>query len=507
MTVTMKKSIIASASVIILSLLAGCEKSGFNAASNQAIGVKVSVQDEPQTKGKAIITDNFASEYGGFTLDCWVDSDYNVYSGPTGTTSTTITERHYINKINAEYNTTTSEWSLATSQLWLNRVNMRFWCWAPTTANATGLVINPDNDSMSGQDQIEFEYTSPAAIKDQKDILFSYLYSAADQHSENGSNNTLDLKFYHALAQIRFAVSPDDGTFKIGSTDGYEIVSIALSGVPSHGKCTFDGGDANASTATVPYGFTWSSLSTPTSFTSSCGNYTTTAEWNEGSYTKDSNTYKLYTTKEVFFVIPNSAAGKTADITFKRKADGTFITKQVDLKDGANPQEWKAGMYYTYKIKATDIQSDLTLTLSTDPWDSVEEDVRYHTIVAKSGGQLTFEDGKYIPAADPTTREVTIKNGQPVPASFTLESPIDGEIIITLSGYIGAFEVRNIVNDTIESPAKTTTFEIAPLISDPKMDYKVQVHVYVKFKDGKVVNADDVVQEGGIPHTVILPAI
>lgn len=499
----MKKNIIVFAPVIILALLTGCEKVSFQAASGKKIGVNVSIKDNPQTKGKEIISDNLGSEYGAFVMDCWVDEDYIIYSGTYGTEANTITERHYFDEVDVTYDSSTG-WSLDTDQYWLNRVDMTFWSWAPK--GAASLVVN--NDSLSGEDEISFTYTSPATVKSQKDVLFAYSFSPGSQHSDGGSNNSLDITFHHALAQIRFSVSPDDGTFKIGSTDGYEIVSIALSGVPSYGECTFDGPEANGATS-APCGFTWSDQANPASFTSSCGNYTTTAEWNKDSYTSGSDTYDLYTTKEVFFVIPNSAAGKTADITFKRKSDGTFITKQVALKDKVteDPDEWKAGYYYNYKIKATDINSDLSLDLTVSPWDVVDEDVRYHTIVAKSGAQLTFEDGKYIPAADPTTREVTIKNGQPVPASFELEAPIGGEIIITLSGYIGAFKVDNIVNDTIESPSKTTTFKIVPLISDPKMDYKVQVHVYVKFKDGKVVNADDVIQAGGVPHTVILPAI
>lgn len=485
--------------------LSGCTKvadSADGTGTTGLISMRVTTAD---TRGTVVTTDNIKTltGYGKFTTNCWVDAD-EYYKYNSDGTKTTYTASHYITDATVTY--TSDDWAFDEDQHWINKVNMRFWSYAPYNATSNGLTI--PSTSLKAKDEIAFSYSSLLNSSDQKDLLFAYTASGERDHSTegtHGTNDQIDVKFFHALAQVNFAISPvaaDGGDDSFDNTK-YKILSISVTNSPSQGSCVFDGADANAATA-APFGFTWSSQSVPASFVNDCDDdYTNTSgKWTTTTY-GTSPSYTLYTTNDVFFLIPNNASGRSIDVTFQRMSDNAILTKQFAISD-----EWKAGEYYTYKIKATEVEGDVAFSLSLVDWAYAEEDVKYHIVMAKEpGGQMDCDETTCI--LNETDHEVTVKDGGDISCQFALDAPIGGKIHISLSGYIGAFEIIDISNDVIDG-VNPTTFKISPLISDPKIDYTAQIHIYVEFSDGKVINADDVVQRttsGYKPYTIILPAI
>jgi len=196
----------------------------------------------------------------------------------------------------------------------------------------------------------------------QDDILLAY---AKQNYSEALGNDEVDLVFYHPLSQIRFAVSPDDGSFD----SSLKIVQVAIKNIRQGGQCVFHGAESNKAQK-----FIWDLSASP--LTSYCQNFnagfkTAPENWTNEKYTKDGNTYKLYTTENVFFVTPQNlgtdATSASLDILFEDR--GTYIEVEKPLPADV----WKPGFYYTYKIGATVLGRTIKVNVSLLDWQNYDD--------------------------------------------------------------------------------------------------------------------------------------
>ena len=246
--------------------------------------IKVIVGTEA-TRSLATTTSSLQSD-GAFVMNAYVGD----YVQGEEDARTTVDAGIYINSNNAGNVTYSSSngWSIAGDPTWVEGTPTRFWCWHPVTA--TGRVIT---EPAWNDDELAFKYQIPAPngttdATDAKDLIFAHV-----NQKFTGDNDMIDIKFHHALSEVRFAVSTDDGTFD----SKLEIKNIAITGIKTSGEATFDGDCANH-TETA---YVWSNQGNAISGSTLIGqDYNATFEtlpvegWTPGSYAKEGNSYNIY---------------------------------------------------------------------------------------------------------------------------------------------------------------------------------------------------------------------
>lgn len=368
----MKSCYLKISSLLVLAFcLSSCAKiEEFKRTSMTRIRVKAMTNP---SKGTVIRTADLQNQ-GRFAMDAYVDKDYADY---TVEPIQQYRAGSYISS-GGEANVffENSTWNLKPETPWVSDVDTRFWCYAPVTLKAGSSRAVSSNSSNPGLETLGFNYNRPGSItKDatmlnagalanetaddatkMDDIIFAF---AKHNYNERVSD-AISIVFYHALSQVRFAVSPDDGTFD----RTLQISQIALKNIPTGGECTFIG------TADDPKDkFVW----TPGANAGYCQTFNTSfdtkpADWTRTYYTDEHDeTHTLYTTENVFFTTPHTLNSAVLDIVFK---DGeNYIEVPVTLPNDT----WYPGKYYTYKITAREIGRTIRVTVTLIDWNNIED--------------------------------------------------------------------------------------------------------------------------------------
>lgn len=376
----------------------------FQACSKDArisVGRSISVRVDTESTRSAVITTKTLEEAGEFVMDAWLDADY--YTDSNDPSGTTVDIPHHVNSGGtANVNYISDEWQLKNGECWVADLNTRFWCHAPASVNGTLSIDDPYNPHRTGEAKTvdhgadddaettvgkivkqDFSYTMPAGgqtdgsgnhidADNSDDIIFAYA-----RQRYNGTNDYVNLHFYHAMSEIIFCVSTDDGTFD----KTLELTSIKLENIYTKGNCSFNGPETHVSGTDPEDYFTWTGISTPGVYTQTynASFYPDVPEeedgWVEGKYNKGTagspDWKKLYSTTNNFFFIPqdNRATGKGAVVmTATFNDNGTSVQRTVTLTD-----LWKPGYYYKYKIKATTIGRYITLSVSLVEWKNFDD--------------------------------------------------------------------------------------------------------------------------------------
>ena len=160
---------------------------------------------------------------------------------------------------------------------------------------------------------------------------------------------------------------------------------------------------------------------------------------------------------------------------------------------------WEAGQKYHLTIVFADKMVELKTEVK--PWEYEEQTIDYTNegVSMSSGGALTWD--RTVSSVDDAAKMVSIVNAQPAKAMFTIQTPVGGSWIVSLTGDVNAFEVSP-ATGIIDS--QTATIHVRPLVSSPTRDYKVQLKFTVRRSDGRMIAADNMIQGGGI-YTVVLP--
>ena len=146
------------------------------------------------------------------------------------------------------------------------------------------------------------------------------------------------------------------------------------------------------------------------------------------------------------------------------------------------------------------------LIASVVPWEQETQtiDFKDSSVGIKNNHYLDWDET----TADvhTSTKQIFIKEGQPVKGSFTLDTPKGGTWLVSLEGDVEAFSISP---DNGEIDGNTATIIVKPLIAEPKRDYKVTLKFVVRKSDGRIIAADEVIQrEGGVltKYAIILPS-
>lgn len=355
-----------SLSILALLMVLSCNKE--ERIKTPGIGVRVQSADMT-TRSSALRTHGLEVQ-GRFVMTAVLSDEYYDYTanppqklGDAGT---------YFGNKDVEYHN--GSWSINDEPVWVANIATRFWSHAPKTIEGTRSITTPGATS----DDESFTYSFPAngqtnpitgdAIDADKmdDIIFAY-----NQRTYHGpADQTIDITFYHALSQVCFAVSPNDGTFDTT----LKIKKIALVGVPSSGSCVFHGTEDE-----VGDKFTWSSLGTTKTYTQSYNAAFSSrpSGWTEGTFEKDSETYKIWTADNSFFCIPHTIStngtlnGVQMQITFDDTGDEIVRTVYLDAQDEATT--WLPGYYYKYKIKAGVLGRKIEVEVELDEWNNYDD--------------------------------------------------------------------------------------------------------------------------------------
>lgn len=442
-----------------------------------------------ETKSTITHTSELNEDGGTFYMYAYADGDYQ--DNDDRTSPNHEAGLYFDTQVNCDG----SEWTIVGNYEWINDVDMSFWSYSPASTSGT-LGITPPGANASTMD---FTFRVSSNVKNQDDLLFAHniekrvfekdgTYDSSSCEG-TGDDDYMDIMFHHALSCIRFAVSPDDGTFDTS----LGIRKITLRHILGYGTCTYTP-PVSHSFDSEPT-FDWSPSINPSdlvnyelSLEPTPGNaiYFTSCPsgWTSGTYGSPSKT--LYTMDDCFFMIPQSFSSLDyIDILLDNG-----ITVSAPLQDTTDPYEWEADHYYTYKIK---IQGGvLSLSLTVSPWDDDSAPVHICDYNVSSG--FSWTSG----IIDTDAKRVVVENGLPITGTFTLSEPIGGELLISLDGNVDAFKV------TPSSPiidGSPITVTVTPQIADPQKVYETSLHIYLIKPDGTAEQLDDAIFGTGASST------
>ena len=360
----MRKVFLLTGLMITTMLAASCDKFDMFNKGHRHISCTVDVSG---TKSVPITTSSIQGF--GFVMEAYADEAYH-----DNETNEDFSAGKYFTET-VTYSSSDG-WTISNDPVWLNGVNLRFFCWSPLDSGLKGSRSISTADVKS--DVLNFSYTANSGYTSAttEDLIFSYNAQTVeydDKGEKTSGDEEISIKFYHALSQIRFCLSTDDATYD----KSLKLVSVKFKSEPVGGTCAFKGtGTVDANTM-----FTWTPSSTPAAFTQtfnsefgkldSSSNEIVPTNWVKGSYSKNSTTYNLYTcTGDVIFLVPQkNFTNKKIEVTFQKGSADPY-TMTATLPDGT----WVAGKYYTYKIKAL---KTLSLTLLSSDWIDGSEDLEF----------------------------------------------------------------------------------------------------------------------------------
>ncbi len=372
-----------------------------------------------ETRGTTISTDGSVShstttgsiKTGGFVLNAYAEGEYYFNEYPAeqqGSSAKPHSAGLYFTK--SVTHSTDHGWTITDEPRWIDNLPITFWSWNTAAAGVIGtpVCIYGENGTLT------FSYSLPASTAstepaasqvdatNQQDIVFAYnrekrafnddgsFYASGCEGT--GTDEKMDIHFYHALSEVLFAVSPDDGTFD----RNIEIKSICIKNVYSKGSCTIIGSKLPYESPTDPSeGFAWSygedtqthnyaqdynadfsafNSDSPQDFLPERADATEGQDsWHHGTYsdasTSPATTRSIYSSNNKFFMIPQTLPS-TAVLSVTFDNGGTVTTQDAPIYDSANTgaNVWKAGYYYKYKICYHDSGAGLRFSVQLVDW-------------------------------------------------------------------------------------------------------------------------------------------
>ena len=340
---------------ILAILLQGCDRIG------QSDGRRVRVNLAAVETRTLVTTTATLEASGRFVMNAFLEDPSKDF---TKDPAENVDQSYIISDGGANVIMDAGEWRISDDPTWVAGTNTHFWCWHPVAVSGSRNISTLTKDSR----ELKFTYTMPVGDgthTTDADVTDDLIFAYSKKNYKDGDDEYISIRFHHALSQIRFCVSIDDGTFDRNLT----IKNITLSGLKNYGSAVFtDTGAAGEGTGTFVWSDQTGNATYGQDYNASFGT-SSVAGWNKSTYTKDSHTYTLYTCTDVFFLVPQTLTSKAkAKIVFN---DGLSDLDPVTVDLGTD--EWQADKYYTYKIKATTLGRDILLSLSLEDWSDRDE--------------------------------------------------------------------------------------------------------------------------------------
>lgn len=315
----------------ILLALAGCKDEDLidrNTSSEKNIRFELTTvsfntrSGSATRRGGAVRLDNGEST---LYLNPTVTPGIGISDGRDGATRSTTVNNSTINDFGVFANTAdgglymdnvevtrANGWAPEREYLWPGKEVLTFTAYSPY-----GIVSN------DGDGNRVIDYTTPADVKDQEDILWA---------SADASESPCNLSFNHALSAIRFVTGSEMAPCK--------VLSIEISGIPSKGILNIKDGR-------------WSEVSTPASFSVVPANSLLIAA-EGGKYVAPET--PITADNEMFLLIPGTMP-EDAMVKLTIDIDGKESTFSASIA----AQEWPQGSTVTYHLSAKPETNKLVL--------------------------------------------------------------------------------------------------------------------------------------------------
>ena len=350
--------------------------------------------------------------------------------------------------------------------------------------------------------------TIPATTIDHNSPQFDFMYS--DINVTEPTNDAVAMEFYHLFTAVSIGVE--------NSTSSYiKIYEFKIEGIPSTRGASIS---FNGTEPIVVY-TGWTEKATFTR-----GLDANKAGYEVSPHNLRSNIFNGSTTQEFMMLWPVDAAEL-------HSTEKTTTTEEGVVQ---YPSDWKMYIKYTIRDNLTSEESepyekrinfpaglsweagkknhmsivfaDKMVELKTEvkPWEYEEQNIDYTNegVTVNDAGKLVWDHT--VSSVDDAAKMVSIVNAQAAKAMFTIQTPIGGSWIVSLVGDVNAFEVSP-ATGIIDS--QTATIYVKPLVSSPTRDYKVQLKFTVRRSDGRMIDANTMIQcvndNREDIYTVVLP--
>ena len=348
--------------------------------------------------------------------------------------------------------------------------------------------------SVAAFDEKSRTLTIPEITMDQNSPQFDFMYS--DIVSTDPKNDPVNLQFQHLFTAVSIGVENSTSSF-------VKIEDFRIEGIPTKRGATID----FSGTETIVSYSAWTNGTTLTR-----GLDAGKAGYEVSPKNLRSNIFDGSTTQQFMMLWPVEAqylhsTDKTETtegmVTYpptwkmyiKYTADGKTYEKRINFPN----TDLEAGKKYHLTIVFADKMVELKTEVK--PWEYEEQDIDYTNegVSMSEGSALAWD--KTVSSVDDANKMVSIVNAQAAKAMFTIQTPLGGSWIVSLTGDVNAFEVSpptGIIDN------QTATIYVKPLVASPTRDYKVQLKFSVRRSDGRMIAADNIIQANGI-YTIVLP--
>ena len=381
----------------------------------------------------------------------------------------------------------------------------KFFGWLAKDANFEG-GLTPESFFGKGFnfDEDTKVLTIPETVMNESTTQFDFLYSnIVTRYMVTAPDySAVNLEFQHLFTAVSFGASNGTETdvtiqeFKIQNLLNKRSATIDFSGTTPTVAYT-DGAQNNT--------FTWQNTKSYV-----LGSEKSVSNIFDGSSTQKFmmlwplESSQIHSTDELLPGDDGNIDYEDYPESYKMYIKYTFADDQMTLEKRMNFPDinFEAGKKYHFDIAFADKTVSLKTTVKNWIHDKQEIDYANSAVTVPGGGVLTWNDSKSTLMESETGEKlVVIKNGQPAEADFTIDTPLGGVWLISLSGDIDAFRVDP---DNGEINAATAHIRVVPLIEDPKREYKVKLKFAVRRPDGRIIAADELVQPASTKRTVVL---
>ena len=333
---------------------------------------------------------------------------------------------------------------------------------------------------------------------------FDFLYSAVDKRilTANNKSTPVAMNMNHLFSAFSIGIQNT-------SEDDITVNSIKLQRLHTTGTATIDFSSA------TKVAYNTSSTEQPLASYQDDKGYLLQGTNSVAGGTKVPNIFNPVDDNQKFYMVWPQAKEVIYSSELKNKTDDEVSTmgdehfplimdytvngEPVHKKMKFPEMDWKPGNKYSFDVLIADKIVQMNVTVLD--WDYTTSDVDFKESVSiKENGHLQYDDTNNKCTIDKVNKIVYVENGQPVEATFCLDTPQGGQWEVSLEGNVNEFHIIDDAAPTNDGigpiDGKTHRIKIIPNIASPTRDYKVRLKFIAKSADGqKTFNADDVIQD------------
>lgn len=485
--------------------LVSCEKD-VKSGERQAIGFNVRCA---RTKSAPINTTSLQETYGKFWSVAFLPGETEPFY-----TSPVVESTYGYSTIDNE----TRCW--VTGEFWPEDAGQAvdFWSFAPTSEfkseiSDDGVKFNADHSVMTFKYAPVRNASRRMDATDQKDIIVAY---TGNRKYGDSSDHRVPVTFNHAMSAIRFKVGNIASEY---SGKNIAITSMSLEGFASNGTCivtkTADIEDSSTATGTIKGSNTAISW-TPGSEKCTYQQFFLKENISTGQYLDggDKDSYG----EGMFMIVPQTTNGASFTLNWGlyENPDGTTggepeFLQRTSRSSALKNIKFEPGYIYTFTINIksktnpedpSDPEKDIYVELTEEiRWDHIVETKEYDEI--QTGyPKIEFHN---VNSVDETNHNVYVyQYPQSMECWVKLSSPKGAKLLVTVEREFDAFECEFITSDQIpEDSNQPIKFKLTPVYEEPEREYVASISLSLRLINGRVVNIDNQVQQGG-KYNIIL---